>query len=180
MRHNSVSSSPLFFLKSSIFQCYLGRHRQVKCKKAQSGLSPSSLNFFQATIVTDFQPFSLADCSQNTRDMSWLRKNYSFIWFWKVTSALNGSTIDTILLLAKSSKWWQQCNLRKFKWRRYTLEEDILLRNICAKKNLHHRDHAALSDKRLLTQLSDLPAHFLIAHRGHTQCPSTAINTSSQ
>ena len=112
------------------------------------------------------------------------------------------STIDTILLLAKSSKWWQQCNLRKFKWRRYTLEEDILLRRICAKKNLHHRDHAALSDKRLLTQLSDLPAHFLIAHtghkqgthrapleqlnftliahRGHTQCPSTAMNTSSQ
>ena len=78
------------------------------------------------------------------------------------------------------------------------MEEDILLRNICAKKNLHHRDHAALSDKRLLTQLSDLPAHFLIAHRGthrapleqlnftliahtgHTQCPSTALNTSSQ
>ena len=49
------------------------------------------------------------------------------------------------------------------------MEEDILLRRICAKKNLHHRDHAALSDKRLLTQLSDLPAHFLIAHTGHIQ-----------
>ena len=59
------------------------------------------------------------------------------------------------------------------------MEEDILLRNICAKKNLHHRDHAALSDKRLLTQLSDLPAHFLIAHRGHKQGTSRATKLHS-
>ena len=59
------------------------------------------------------------------------------------------------------------------------MEEDILLRNICAKKNLHHRDHAALSDKRLLTQLSDLPAHFLIAHTGHTQGTSNATKLLS-
>ena len=59
--------------------------------------------------------------------------------------------------------------LKKVQVEKVYLGEDILLRNICAKKTLHHRDHAALSDKRLLTQLSDLPAHFLIAHRGHTQ-----------